>query len=67
MNWVLIGDKWNRLKEKVKESWGELTDEDLNVIDGKRQRFIGYIQEKYGFERGEAEKRVREWQKTLKL
>lgn len=66
MNWLQIQEEWHKLRDAVRESWGELSNEDLAVIDGKRERFISAIQEKYGFARHEAEKRVRLWQKNLK-
>jgi uncharacterized protein YjbJ (UPF0337 family) len=43
---------------KVKEQWGKLTDQDLTVIDGKRDQVVGKIQEKYGIARDEAERQV---------
>jgi uncharacterized protein YjbJ (UPF0337 family) len=54
---VLKG-KWKQLRGSVKETWGELTDDDLNQIEGKRDKLIGKLQEKYGYSKMEAEKEV---------
>ena len=39
---------WKQVKGKVKEKWGKLTDDDLNVINGRRDQLEGKIQERYG-------------------
>ncbi len=46
MNWDQIEGNWKQFKGKVKENWGELTDDDLQVIGGKRDKLIGKLQEK---------------------
>ena len=66
-NWLRIHDEWYKLRDVVRESWGELSNEDLAVIDGNRAKFISCIQDKYGFTRDEAERRVRQWQKDFKI
>jgi uncharacterized protein YjbJ (UPF0337 family) len=49
----------------VKEKWGKLTDDDLDVISGKRDQLVGKVQERYGIAREEAEKEVSEfWKRT---
>jgi uncharacterized protein YjbJ (UPF0337 family) len=58
MNRDRIEGNWKQLKGKVKEQWGKLTDDDLDVIAGKRDQMIGRIQERYGCSRDEAEKQV---------
>lgn len=47
--------KWNQVKGKIKQQWGELTDDDLNRISGKRDEIVGLFQERYGWERERAE------------
>ena len=49
----------------VKERWGKLTDDDLDVIDGQSEQLIGTIQERYGIAREAAQKQVDEWNKSL--
>lgn len=53
--------KWAQLKGKAKEKWGELTNDDLDVIEGKRDQLAGKIQERYGRSKEEAEKEVDDW------
>ena len=61
MNWDQIEGRWKELKGSVKERWGKLTDDDLNVIGGKKDQLVGHIQERYGIAKDEAQKQVDEW------
>ncbi len=45
MNWDQIEGKWDQAKGKVKEKWGQLTDDDLTEIRGKRDQLAGRIQD----------------------
>tara|TARA_R110000823_G_scaffold275726_1_gene394423 strand:+ start:2132 stop:2386 length:255 start_codon:yes stop_codon:yes gene_type:complete len=63
MNNDIIEGNWKQLKGKVRENWGKLTDDDVDEIAGKKEHFVGKIQEKYGMKRDEAEK---EWDKLTK-
>lgn len=65
MNWDRAAGNWKTFQGKVKEKWGKLTDDDLTMINGKRDQFIGRIQERYGIAKDEAERRVSEWESTL--
>ena len=51
MDWNRVEGNWKQLKGKVKEQWGKLTDDDLDVIAGKRDQLEGKIQERYGIEK----------------
>jgi uncharacterized protein YjbJ (UPF0337 family) len=53
--------KWKQVKGAVKEKWGKLTDDDIDVIDGKSDQLVGKIQERYGIARDVAQKQVDEW------
>jgi uncharacterized protein YjbJ (UPF0337 family) len=66
MNWDQIEGKWKQYKGQVKEKWGRLTDDDLDVINGKREQLVGSIQERYGVGRQVVEKQVNEFLKALK-
>ena len=63
MNWDQAAGNWKQLKGKVKEQWGDLTDDDLDRIAGQRDQLVGKIQKSYGLTREEANKRVAEWEK----
>ncbi|HPR43468.1 MAG: CsbD family protein [Burkholderiaceae bacterium] len=62
MNEDTISGNWKQFKGKVKETWGKLTDDDLDVIAGKRDQMIGKMQERYGVARDVAEKQVKDWE-----
>lgn len=59
MNWDQIEGNWKQAKGKIKEQWGKLTDDQLDVIAGKRDQLCGELQEAYGIGRDEAEKQIR--------
>lgn len=54
---ILIGN-WKQLRGQVKEFWGELTDDEIDQIDGRADRLAGVLQEHYGYTRQEAEDAV---------
>ncbi|HSN57812.1 MAG TPA: CsbD family protein [Candidatus Sulfomarinibacteraceae bacterium] len=62
MNWDQIEGKWKQLKGEAKRQWGKLTDDDLDVIEGNRDKLVGKIQERYGVAKDEAERRVDRWE-----
>ncbi len=59
MNWDQVAGNWKQFKGNVKEKWGKLTDDDLDVIQGKQDQLIGRLQERYGFSVEQAEKNSR--------
>lgn len=62
MNKDEIGGNWKQFKGTVKEKWGKLTDDDMTVIEGKRDQLVGKIQERYGSSKEDAEKEVIDWE-----
>ena len=62
MNKDIFQGNWNQLKGKVKQKWGKLTDDDLDVIDGKRIELAGKLQERYGYGMDEAEEQLKDWE-----
>ena len=64
MNWDQIEGKWTQLKGSAREKWGKLTDDDLDVIAGKRDQLIGKIQERYGITKEAAQLQVDQWYAT---
>ena len=61
MNWDQAEGKWKQFKGSVKQRWGRLTDDDLDVIAGNRDRLVGRLQERYGIAKEEAEKEFDNW------
>jgi uncharacterized protein YjbJ (UPF0337 family) len=55
MNADIFQGMWKQIRGEVKKQWGNLTDDDLDKIDGQRDKFIGALQERYGWARAEAE------------
>lgn len=66
MNWDRIEGDWKQFKGKVKEKWGKLTDDDLDVIAGKRDQLSGKLQKSYGVSKDEAEKQISDWESRQK-
>jgi uncharacterized protein YjbJ (UPF0337 family) len=66
MNWDQVAGKWKQYKGQAKEKWGKMTDDDLDVIDGRRQQLVGKIQERYGLARDAAESQADEFVRSLK-
>ncbi len=66
MNWDRIEGDWKQLKGNIKVRWGKLTDDQLDVIAGKRDILAGKIQEVYGISKEEVEKQLTEWQARMK-
>ena len=62
MNWDRIEGNWTQVTGKAKMQWGKLTDDDLDVIAGRRDMLAGKIQERYGIARDEAEKQLSAWE-----
>ncbi len=58
MDWNQIEGDWQRLKGHVKEKWGQLTDDEIDKMNGHREQLEGKIQERYGIARDKAKKEV---------
>ena len=61
MNWDQIEGNWKQLKGKAQQKWGDLTDDDLDKIAGKRDELIGKLQASYGYSKEKAEQEVDSW------
>ncbi|MCA9857801.1 MAG: CsbD family protein [Dehalococcoidia bacterium] len=62
MNEDKMKGQWNQISGKAKEKWGQLTDDDMQQIDGKRDQLVGKVQERYGIAKDEAEKQVKDFE-----
>lgn len=65
MDWNRVEGNWKQTKGKIKEKWGQLTDDDLTQIDGKRDQLEGKIQERYGIAKDRAREDVENWLSTM--
>lgn len=61
MNQDILQGRWTQLKGKVREKWGELTDDEIDQIAGQKDQLIGKIQERYGLAKNEAEREIDDW------
>ena len=61
MNQDRFGGSWLELKGKIKEQWGKLTDDDLDVIAGKRDQMVGKLQQRHGLTQEEAHEQLDDW------
>jgi uncharacterized protein YjbJ (UPF0337 family) len=50
--------KWRQFRGQIKKEWGQLTDDDLNQVEGNYDILIGKIQEKYATSREEIRRRL---------
>ena len=66
MNWDRIAGNWKQAKGKFREKWGKLTDDDLDVIQGKRDQLAGRLQATYGYAKDEAERQITEFEKSYR-
>jgi uncharacterized protein YjbJ (UPF0337 family) len=62
MNWDRIQGNWKQVVGKAKVQWGKLTDDDLDVVAGRREQLAGRIQERYGITKDEVEKQIADWE-----
>lgn len=65
MNTDIAEGKWKQLKADIQRSWGDLTDDEIDQVKGKRDKFVGLLQEKYGKARKEAEEEFDKLQDSL--
>jgi uncharacterized protein YjbJ (UPF0337 family) len=61
VDWNRIEGSWKQLKGRIKERWGDLTDDDLDRIAGRRDQFEGLIQQRYGLTKDQAHRQIEEW------
>ncbi len=54
----VLQPNWNALRFKMQTQWGRMTDDDLDRVNGSRDRLIGLVQKKYGYAKGRAEQEV---------
>lgn len=61
MNKDILEGNWKQLRGRVKEMWGRLTDDELDQVEGRFDRLVGVLQERYGYTRQEAEDSVNDF------
>jgi uncharacterized protein YjbJ (UPF0337 family) len=66
MDWDRIAGNWKQVRGRVKEKWGQLTDDDLDKASGRRDQLEGSIQARYGISKDQARKELDDWFNSLK-
>jgi uncharacterized protein YjbJ (UPF0337 family) len=61
MNSDILKGNWKQFKGEIQKQWGKLTNDDLDVIQGEYDKLVGRVQERYGYEREEAQREVDEF------
>lgn len=59
MNKLQIKGDWNKAKGKLKQKWGDLTDDDLMYVEGKQDELVGRIQKRTGESKEAVEDAIR--------
>jgi uncharacterized protein YjbJ (UPF0337 family) len=59
MDKLEIKGNWNIAKGKLKQKWADLTDDDLDYVDGKQDELVGRIQKRTGQTRDAVEREIR--------
>ena len=65
MNWDRVQGDWKQFKGKVREKWGNLTENDVEALSGQRQQLEGVLQERYGYTKDQVKKAVDDWANGL--
>lgn len=66
MNWDIIAGDWKQFKGQVKEKWGKLSNDQLDMIAGRRDQLAGMVQETYGITKDQAERQIKAFEEIQK-
>lgn len=61
----ILQGNWKQLRGQIKQKWGELTDDELDQLEGKRDQLLGKLQEKYGYTKARAEREINDFLANL--
>jgi len=65
MNETILKADWQNIKGKVREQWGKLTGDDIDEIAGQKDQLIAKVRKRYGRSVEEAEREIRDWERSL--
>jgi len=65
MDWDRIEGNWKSFKGRAKQQWGKLTDDDLNLVEGRREELEGRLQAQYGYAKDRARSEIDTWLSSL--
>jgi uncharacterized protein YjbJ (UPF0337 family) len=66
MNWDVVAGRWKQLKGEARKQWGKISDSEWDEVAGYKDKFLGKLQERYGWSRDEAERRADEYFDNLR-
>ncbi|WP_437206131.1 CsbD family protein [Planctomicrobium sp. SH664] len=61
MNWDQVEGNWKQFKGQVQQQWGKLTNDDLDMIKGRKTELAGKLQERYGYAKDRAEQEINQF------
>jgi uncharacterized protein YjbJ (UPF0337 family) len=61
MSWDIIAGNWKQFSGKIRQKWGQLTDDELAQVNGKREELEGMLQARYGYSKEQAQKEIDDW------
>lgn len=67
MNRDQLEGRWNEFNARVKQAWGDLTDDELTKAEGDVEEIAARIQKRYGDSKAEASRRLNEMKRDLNL
>lgn len=67
MNSDTLKGKWMQIRGEAKNTWGELTDDELTQVEGNMEKLAGKLQEKYGYSRERAEREVEDFRRRMEM
>ncbi len=65
MNWDRVEGNWKQMTGQVKQQWGNLTDDDMTKLSGKRDELEGALQARYGYEKDKARQEIDDWMSRM--
>ncbi|MEQ1841570.1 MAG: CsbD family protein [Verrucomicrobiales bacterium] len=66
MNKLELKGDWNIIKGNLKQKWAKLTDDDLQLIEGKQDELLGRIQKRTGESREAVERAIDEYRSAIR-
>jgi uncharacterized protein YjbJ (UPF0337 family) len=64
MNDDILQGKWKQLRGQIQKQWGDLTDDDLDRINGTQKEFEGLLQERYGYTKERAHQELDQFMRS---
>ncbi len=65
MNQDILQGKWKQVRGEIRSWWGKLTNDDLDRIEGSKDRLSGILQERYGYSLHEAQREIADFMEQI--